>query len=123
MRSVTDEHRAEVLRAMNRTTWRWSAFADYAQTVIIAIALFMSARTFIMEAFKIPSASMENTLLVGDFLFVDKLSYGGEFQIPFLGVRFLRMKRFTDPKANSILVFRSVEDSTPNLDIVKRVIG
>jgi signal peptidase I len=66
---------------------------------------------------------MENTLLVGDFLFVDKLSYGGEFQIPIVGVRFLGMKRFTDPKANSIVVFRSVEDSTPNLDIVKRVIG
>ena len=102
--------------------WRHEV-RSWSKSLAIALVIWLFLRFYIVEAFRIPSASMENTLLVGDFLFVDKLSYGGEFQIPFIGVRFLRMKRFTDPKANSIVVFRSVEDSTPNLDIVKRVIG
>ena len=66
---------------------------------------------------------MENTLLVGDFLFVDKAAYGGELEIPFTGLRFLRLPGYAEPHHDGIVVFRSVEDSTPNLDIVKRVIG
>lgn len=116
LRSVTDEHRAEVLRAMNRTTWRWGAFADYARTVIIAVALFMLARTFVMEAFKIPSASMEKTLLVGDFLLVNKAVYGAE--IPFTH---LRMPAFREPRRGEVIVFHFPKDRvTP---YVKRLIG
>src|SRR5207244_640309 len=55
--------------------------------------------------------------------FVDKAIYGGEFEIPFAGIRFWRLPGYAEPERNGIVVFRSVEDSTPNLDIVKRVIG
>jgi signal peptidase I len=96
---------------------------SWAKSLAVALVIWLFLRSYFVEAFRIPSGSMENTLLVGDFLFVDKLSYGGEFQVPLVGARFLRMKAFTDPKANTVVVFRSVEDSTPNLDIVKRVIG
>jgi signal peptidase I len=102
--------------------WRHEV-KSWGKSLAVALAIWLFLRSYFIEAFRIPSASMENTLLVGDFLFVDKLSYGGEFQIPIVGVRFLRMKRFADPARNSIVVFRSVEDSTPNLDIVKRVMG
>jgi signal peptidase I len=66
---------------------------------------------------------MENTLLVGDFLFVNKAVYGGALQIPFTGLRLLHVKGYAAPHRDGIVIFRSVEDSTPNLDIVKRVIG
>jgi len=66
---------------------------------------------------------MENTLLIGDFLFVNKAAYGGELEIPLTGWRFLGVPGYAGPERGSIVIFRSVEDSTPNLDIVKRVIG
>jgi signal peptidase I len=66
---------------------------------------------------------MENTLLIGDFLFVDKAAYGGELEIPLTGLRFLRLPGYAEPRRGGVVIFRSVEDSTPNLDIVKRLIG
>jgi signal peptidase I len=66
---------------------------------------------------------MENTLLVGDFLFVDKTAFGGQFEIPFTGVRFLRLPGYSAPHRDHVIIFRSVEDSTPNLSVVKRIIG
>ena len=66
---------------------------------------------------------MENTLLVGDFLFVSKVAYGGELEIPLTGLRFLRLPGYAAPQRDGVVIFRSVEDSTPNLDIVKRLIG
>src|SRR2546427_75685 len=74
-------------------------------------------------ALPIASASMENTLLVGDFLFVNKAIYGGELEIPLTGIRFWRLPGYAEPQRDGVVVFRSVEDSTPNLNIVKRVIG
>jgi signal peptidase I len=80
-------------------------------------------RSYLVEAFRIPSPSMENTLLVGDFLFVNKLAFGGQFEIPFTGLRFLRLPGYAEAERGKVVVFRSVEDSTPNLSVVKRVIG
>ena len=84
-RIVTDEHRAHVLRAMNRSRWRMDGFWEWSKIVIFAVALFVVIRTFGVEAYKIPSGSMENTLLVGDFLLVNKALYGAE--VPFTNVR------------------------------------
>jgi signal peptidase I len=90
---------------------------------LVALAVWLVLRSYLIEAFRIPSPSMENTLLVGDFLFVDKLTLGGEFQIPFTGIRFLRLPALGTPHRDQVVVFRSVEDSTPNLSVVKRIIG
>src|SRR5881296_1783229 len=95
----------------------------WAKSLAAAVVIWLVLRSYLIEAFRIPSASMENTLLVGDFLFVNKAAYGGEFEIPFTGVRSLRLPGYADPQRDGIVVFRSVEDSTPNLNIVKRVIG
>jgi signal peptidase I len=95
-----------------------------------AVALFLFIRVFLIAAYHIPSESMEPTLLVGDFLFVDELSYGAH--IPFTH---LKMPGFTSPKRGSIVVYESPpqrcipntncpytpDDSTPV--VVKRVVA
>ncbi|HEV8264079.1 MAG TPA: signal peptidase I [Gemmatimonadales bacterium] len=96
---------------------------SWAKAIGVAFLIFVFLRSFLVEAFRIPSASMENTLLVGDFLFVDKISFGGELEIPLTGIHFLRLPGWGTPQRGEVVVFRSVEDSTPNLNIVKRVIG
>src|SRR5439155_1214577 len=98
----------ERLQAFNRWTKGWAG------SVGIAVLIWLVLRSYLIEAFRIPSASMENTLLVGDFLFVDKAIYGGEFEIPFAGIRFWRLPGYAEPERGGIVVFRSVEDSTPN---------
>jgi signal peptidase I len=89
----------------------------------VALGIWLVLRSYLVEAFRIPSTSMENTLLVGDFLFVNKAAFGGEFQIPFTGVRFGRLPGYAVARRDQVVVFRSVEDSTPNLNVVKRIIG
>jgi len=90
---------------------------------VVAIAIWLMLRSYVVEAFRIPSPSMENTLLVGDFLFVDKTGYGGQFQVPFTGLRFGQLPGYAVPHRDGIVIFRSAEDSTPNLDVVKRLLG
>ena len=67
-----------------------------------AVAIFLFIRIFLIAAYHIPSESMEPTLLVGDFLFVDEVSYGAH--IPFTN---LRVPGFTGPKRGSIVVYES----------------
>src|SRR5690242_21367961 len=107
----------ERLRAFNRWTKGWAG------SVAVAVAIWIVLRSYLIEAFRIPSASMENTLLVGDFLFVNKAIYSGELEFPFTGIRFWRLPGYAEPERGGIAVFRSVEDSTPNLDIVNRVVA
>ena len=96
---------------------------SWAKAIGVALAVWIVLRSYLIEAFRIPSESMENTLLVGDFLFVDKTGFGGQFEIPFTGIRFLRLPGYATPRRDHVVIFRSVEDSTPNLSVVKRIIG
>ena len=95
---------------------RW--FLDWFKSITLAFVVWMFLRTFVIEAFTIPSGSMKNTLLVGDFLFVNKFLYGAE--VPLIHKR-LPMVR--EPKHGDILVFDSVEPNENNMKIVKRCIG
>lgn len=95
----------------------------WARALGAAFLIWMVLRSFLVEAFRIPSASMENTLLVGDFLFVNKAVFGGELEIPLTGIHCCRLPAFGTPRRDEVVIFRSVEDSTPDLNIVKRVIG
>jgi signal peptidase I len=87
-----------------------------------AIAIFLFIRTFFIEAFRIPSGSMIPTLLVGDWLFVNKLVYGPH--IPFTTTS---LPGYSEPKRGEVVVFQSPpqidqpEDPTPTL--VKRLVG
>src|SRR5438034_10808160 len=104
----------ERLRAFNRWTKGWAA------SIAVAVGIWIVLRSYLIEAFRIPSASMENTLLVGDFLFVNKAIYGGELEIPLTGIRCCRLPGYAEPRRDGIVVFRSVEDSTPNLNIDRK---
>lgn len=115
-RAVTAENRADVLRAMNRSRWRLDGFWEWAKIVIFAVALFVVIRTFGVEAFKIPSGSMERTLLVGDFLLVNKAIYGAE--VPFTRVRLPAIRA---PRRGDVIVFQY--PLNPQQSYVKRLIG
>jgi len=96
---------------------------SWGKAFAVAFVIWLVLRSYLVEAFRIPSPSMENTLLVGDFLFVNKVAFGGEFELPLVGVRFARLPGYSEAHHDQVVIFRSVEDSTPNLDIVKRIIG
>lgn len=93
-----------------------SKVREYAETLIIALIIALFARTFVVQAFKIPSSSMEPTLLVGDHLLVNKFIYG--IRIPFVGKRIVTLK---DPKRGDVIVFKYPKDRSK--DFIKRVIG
>ncbi len=93
-----------------------SHMREWIKSITIALAIFLLLRTFLIEAFRIPSGSMENTLLIGDFLFVNKALYGAE--IPFTGVR---LPPIREPERGDLVIFRSVEEE--RLTVVKRIIG
>ena len=79
-----------------------------AGSAVVAIAIFLVLRTFLIEAFRIPSGSMERTLLIGDFLFVNKALYGAE--IPLTGVRLPALR---EPRRNDLVIFKSVDGGVP----------
>jgi len=89
---------------------------EYAESIVIAIILALIIRTFVVQAFKIPSGSMEDTLAIGDHILVSKFIYGSK--IPFTDKRFLKIR---DPKRGDVIVFEYPED--PSKDFIKRVIG
>jgi signal peptidase I len=112
-----------------------SAIIDQVVTLAIAIAIALAIRHFVVEPFRIPSGSMYPTLLVGDHLFVNKLSYGP--RIPFTDIR---LPGFRDPQRGDVIVFEVARpiskagmrvikpvdrapEGTPTEDFVKRLVG
>ncbi len=89
---------------------------EYAESIIIAVILALIIRTFLVQAFKIPSGSMEDTLAIGDHILVNKFIYGTK--IPFTDKRILKIR---DPRRGDVIVFEYPED--PSKDFIKRVIG
>ena len=88
---------------------------DSIRTVLWALAIALFIRTFLVQAFRIPSGSMEDTLLVGDFLLVDKVTYGAT--IPGTD---LRLPGFREPRRGDIMVFK---EWGSNRDFIKRCVA
>lgn len=93
-----------------------SKVQEYIEAIIIAILIAVVIRTFVVQAYKIPSRSMVPTLLVGDHLLVNKFIYG--VKIPVIRRPLIPV---TDPKRGDIIVFIYPKDRTK--DYIKRVIG
>lgn len=81
-----------------------SVIREYAEAILIALALALFVRTFVIQAFKIPSGSMEQTLLIGDHILVNKFIYW-----------------FREPRRGDVIVFRYPRDESR--DFIKRIVG
>ncbi len=103
---------AQTGREPGKKSW----LKEYAGSLIWAVAIALFIRTFVLQAFVIPSGSMENTLLIGDHIFVNKFIYG--IKIPFTDKRILKIR---DPRRGDVIVFEYPPDRSK--DFVKRVIG
>jgi signal peptidase I len=106
----------EILSQKRTVSLRKSKFRETAKSIIWAIILALTIRTFVVQAFKIPSGSMEDTLVIGDHLLANKFIYGT--RIPFTDIRILKLR---DPKRGDVVIFQYPEDRSK--DFIKRVIG
>jgi signal peptidase I len=113
---ITPERRLEALQHVNRKRGTLSFLWDWAKIITVSLVMFVLIKTFVMEAFKIPSGSMERTLLVGDFLLVNKLVYGAE--VPLVN---RRLPALRTPRRGDVIVFEWPKDRTKNF--VKRLVG
>src|SRR5437016_7441856 len=92
------------------------------RTIVYAVLIALVVRTFAYEPFNIPSGSMEPTLLVGDYLFVSKFSYGySRYSLPFGPPLFSGRLFFHPPMRGDVVVFKLPTDNST--DYIKRVIG
>ena len=93
-----------------------SKFREYVEIVVTAVVLALIVRALIVQSYHIPSESMEDTLLKGDFLFASKFIYGA--RVPMTDYR---LPAFTDPKPGDIIIFKYPRDG--KTDYIKRCIA
>jgi signal peptidase I len=99
-----------------------SGLVETAVIVAEALAIAMFVRVFFYQPFNIPSGSMKETLLIGDYIFVSKLSYGySKYSFPFSPSLFSGRIFSAEPKRGDVAVFRKPNE--PSVDFIKRVIG
>src|SRR5580658_9440563 len=102
------------------------SWGDLAKTVIYAGLIAVVIRTFLFQPFNIPTGSMENTLMIGDYLFVEKFAYGySRYSFPFgawpFGGLFHGRTFASEPVRGDVIVFKFPGDNST--DFIKRVIG
>ncbi|MDT8341400.1 MAG: signal peptidase I [Longimicrobiales bacterium] len=95
---------------------RRDSVREWLRTLLLALVLFLALRTMGVEAFKIPTGSMESTILVGDFVLVNKAVYGA--RIPGTD---LRLPALAEPRRGDVVVFRPPHE--PGKNYVKRVVA
>ena len=102
---------------------------EFIQAVLIALFAALVLRQFVIASYKVPTGSMENTVLIGDFMFVNKFVYGARtpdwFGIPFtrtgFNIPWLQFPAISDPEQYDVVVFKYPVD--PHLDYIKRCIA
>ncbi len=111
------------------TTSKEKRFKDFIEGLFYALLAALVIRQLLVQAYTIPTASMEDTLLVGDFLLVNKFNYGMRtpdwIGIPYtkigVDVPWFRFPGLRDPKQYDVVIFRYPLD--PSMDYIKRCIG
>jgi signal peptidase I len=106
-----DKQTAKKENQAERSRWR-----ENIEAILIAVLIALFIRTFIVQAFKIPSGSMKQTLQIGDHILVNKFLYG--IKIPYWRKTIIPLKT---PQRGDIIVFKYPED--PKKDFIKRVVG
>jgi len=94
----------------------WTAVVDFSRSLFPIILVVLVLRSFVVEPFRIPSGSMEPTLLPGDFILVNKFAYG--LRLPVLNSKIFNSG---EPRRGDVVVFRYPED--PSIAYIKRVVG
>jgi signal peptidase I len=98
------------------TTFHKSTLREYTESIVIAVILALFVRTWVVQAFKIPTGSMENNLLIGDHLLVNKFIFGPTATS--IGRTLLPVR---DIRRGDVIVFKYPDE--PDRDFIKRVIG
>lgn len=127
MKEQSDVQREETVQPQQQTTplRKKGVVRDYAESIIMAVLIAFVIRTYIVQPFTIPSGSMEDTLLIGDYLLVNKFIYG--VTIPFTDKKVLSIRQ---PARGDVVVFLFPEDARnerlffwQKKDFIKRIIG
>jgi signal peptidase I len=105
-------HFSKTRKAGEKEPW----WIEYPKSFFPVILIVFLLRSFIVEPFRIPSGSMIPTLLVGDFILVNKFAYG--IRLPIINKKVIDIG---EPQRGDVMVFRYPED--PSLDYIKRVVG
>jgi signal peptidase I len=105
-----------VLKPKRQAEAKEPLLVEYARSFFPVILAVFVLRSFLVEPFKIPSGSMMSTLLVGDFILVNKYQYG--IRLPVINKKIIELD---SPKRGEVMVFRFPKD--PSLDYIKRVVG
>ncbi|MFT6076942.1 MAG: signal peptidase I [Myxococcota bacterium] len=107
---------------MSNTQKNPESLGSFFKTLVIAILLATFVRSFFFEPFHIPSSSMKSNLLIGDYIFVSKFSYGySKYSFPFAPNLFSGRIFESTPKRGDVIVFRL--PSNPKINYIKRLIG
>ena len=103
-----------------------SQVREYAEALAVALLLALVIRTFVVQAFKIPSASMLPTLQIGDHLLVNKFLYGPRLEIPLTDISLARLPGLRKPRPGDVIVFLAPARASADRqrrDFIKRVIA
>jgi signal peptidase I len=98
-----------------------SSARETIEAIAVALLLALVIRTFVVQAFKIPSGSMLPTLQIGDHLLVNKFLYGPRLEIPFTQISLGRLPGLRSPQRGDVVVFVNPKD--PSQDFIKRVVA
>jgi len=100
---------------------RKSQLREYVEALGVALLLALAIRTFVVQAFKIPSGSMLPTLQIGDHILVNKFLYGPRLEIPLTQMSLGRLPGLRKPRPGDVIVFIWPKDRSK--DFIKRVIA
>lgn len=106
---------------MNDAVKNENSLTEWVKTIVYALLLAGLIRTLFFQPFWIPSSSMKDTLLIGDFLFVNKMAYGySKHSCPFSMCPFSGRILFSEPERGDVVVFKNPSDGR---DFIKRLVG
>jgi len=107
--------------AVRQNNVKKSWYRDWGESIIWAVVMALIIRALVIQAFKIPSGSMEDTLLVGDYLLANKFLYGAPVDVPGTNIQLFRLPGLRDPRPGDIVIFRSPVE--PSRDLIKRCVA
>jgi signal peptidase I len=113
---MNEGNETEGLMARETKEKKKSKFREYTEIVVTAVVLALIVRALLIQSYHIPSESMENTLLKGDFLFANKFLYGAK--VPFVD---WRLPKVRDPRPGDVVIFKFPGDG--KTDYIKRCIA